>query len=172
MSFDDPFDNIPDDNAEEAQQVTEQPIVEAVSVEDGVEYSLTFKGTGGYADRWLVVRFPTAEVGNKILKDPALKELLDGSIKVAEYDFKAYTTAHGARPTAQVTSAAPSQQQSQPNPSRAPQQSQEAPGGEKRFCSHGEMVFKSGVSKAGNAYKLFSCTAPRDQQCKAQYLNK
>ncbi|MGW6624259.1 hypothetical protein ACWF99_23845 [Nocardia sp. NPDC055002] len=51
-----------------------------------------------------------------------------------------------------------------------PQAAAEAPGGEKRYCNHGEMVFKSGVSKAGKPYKLFSCTGPRQEQCDAQFL--
>lgn len=45
------------------------------------------------------------------------------------------------------------------------------PKGEERYCKHGPMEFKSGVSKAGKAYELFSCTGPRAEQCNAQYLD-
>lgn len=52
-----------------------------------------------------------------------------------------------------------------------PQASQEAPNGEKRFCAHGEMRFKSDVSKAGKPYKGFFCTSrDRSDQCDAQFL--
>jgi hypothetical protein len=53
----------------------------------------------------------------------------------------------------------------------APAAAQQAPGGEKRFCAHGEMQFKSDVSKAGKPYKGFFCTErDRNSQCKAQFL--
>lgn len=165
MSFEDPFDGLPDDNVkDEAQTSPAADVIDLGVSPDGVEYSLTFKGTGGHADRWLVVRFPTAKVGNQILNDPEFKEVLDGSRRAAEYDFRAYQEVQGRRV---VRVDQPPAQAPQGN---APAAAQQAPGGEKRFCKHGEMVFKSGVSKAGNAYKLFSCTAPRDQQCKAEYL--
>lgn len=157
VSYEDPFDNAPDNN------VKEIPVVEEVVLgtsEDGVEFSLTFKGTGGYADRWLVVRFPTAEIGNRIIKDPALKELLDGSIKVAEYDFKAYHEAQGYRPTAPVQAAAASQQVNQPNPTyRPPQQAQEPPSWapEKPYD---DFVYKSGIS-AKNGKPWHAWMAPQ-----------
>lgn len=159
MSYDDPFDDLPDDNVVEVPAAVE-PVVQVDASLEGTELSLTFKGLGGYGDRWVVVRAPDPESGLRVVKSPAFKELLDYTRKIAEYDAAAHRSA----------APAPQQQVNQPNPSRAPQAAQEAPNGEKRFCEHGEMVFKSGVSKAGNAYKLFSCTAPREQQCKAQYL--
>lgn len=168
MSYEDPFDNAPDENVKEIPVVEEAAPKPTAAFDGEGKLTITFKGTGGYADRWVVAHVATPQEGLDLLKDPAFKELLDYSRKIALYDKAEYT------PASAPVSAAP-QQNNQPNPSYnggAPQQAQEAPNGEKRFCSHGEMVFKSGVSKAGNSYKLFSCTAPRDQQCKAQYLNK
>lgn len=151
MSFEDPFDNIPDDNVKEVPKV-EETVVEVSG--NGAEVSVTTKGTGRQSDRWVVLRGTPAEV-DALLDDPVYKRILDKSWAAAEYDAKR----SGVVP-----------QQATPPSNAAPQAAQEAPGGEKRFCKHGEMVFKSGVSKAGNAYKLFSCTAPREQQCKAEYL--
>ena len=150
MSFEDPFDNMPDDNVKEVPKVEET----VVEVGDSGEISVTTKGTGRQSDRWVVLRGTPNEV-EAVLDAAVYKRILDKSWAAAEYD---------ARRAGVVT------QQATPPAGAAPQASQEAPGGEKRFCKHGEMVFKSGVSKAGNAYKLFSCTAPRDQQCKAEYL--
>ncbi len=158
LSYEDPFDSMPDDNVKEVP-VVEEVVVEPSQGEDGVEFSLTLKGRGTHQNRWVVVRFPDAETGLRVIKDPAFKELMDYSRKIEEYDAGSY----GA--------AAPPPQNTPPNPAYAPQQSQEAPGGEKRFCSHGEMVFKTGVAKnTGKPYSLFSCTAPRESQCKAQFL--
>ncbi len=158
MSYEDPFDSIPDDNVKEVP-VVEEIVVEGGASEGGVEYSLTIKGRGTHQNRWLVVRFPSAESGLEEIKKTAFKELLDYSRKIEEYDAGAYSPA------------APPAQNQPANPSYAPQQSQEAPGGEERFCSHGKMQFKTGVAKAtGKPYSLFSCPAPREQQCKAQFL--
>lgn len=42
--------------------------------------------------------------------------------------------------------------------------------GHGKTCKHGEREYKEGVSKAGNAYKLYACTAPRNEQCPAEYV--
>ncbi len=52
---------------------------------------------------------------------------------------------------------------------QAPQK--QAPSGETRECKHGEMTYRSGVSKAGNAYKGFFCPErDRSEQCKPVFL--
>lgn len=52
------------------------------------------------------------------------------------------------------------------------QATSEAPPGSKApNCDHGPMEYKSGVSKAGKAYKLWSCTSTeRSEQCKAEFV--
>ena len=159
MSYEDPFDAMPDDNVKEVPVVEEKPTViksEAVGSGEGKIVS-TYKEGAGYDASWTVVHAANIDDWFAIHEDPRFPDLLTKQKKVAAY-FR-------DKPSA------PAQQQSQPNPSYAPQQSQEAPGGEKRYCTHGEMVFKTGVAKAsGKPYSLFSCTAPRDQQCKAQFL--
>ncbi|AMW64129.1 hypothetical protein SEA_LEVIATHAN_52 [Mycobacterium Phage Leviathan] len=135
--------------------------VDSVSVQhstDGV--SATFKFAGAYSDPWVVVKgSDPADVLAKLDK-PEFKALMD------KVKFIASVYAPASAPAGNAGGGAQQQQ------SRAPQPAQEAPGGEKRYCSHGEMQFKSGVSKkTGNPYKMFVCTAPRDQQCDAQFLN-
>lgn len=128
-----------------------------ITVLENGEVSVTFKGPGGYNDRWVVVRYPTPEAALAATKTPVFKELLDHTWKISQYD--------AAREAAK-----PVPNQAAPR-GGTPQQVSEAPGGEKRFCQHGEMVFKTGVAKnTGKPYSLFSCTAPRDQQCQAQFL--
>ena len=133
-------------------------VVDSVSVQhstDGV--SATFKFSGAYSDPWVVVKgADPADVLAKI-STVEFKSLMDRVKQISGH----YSGA-GSAP-----SGGGAQQ-----PSRAPQAAQEAPGGEKRYCSHGEMTFKTGVSKkTGKPYKMFACPAPRDQQCKAQFLD-
>ncbi|WKW87264.1 hypothetical protein SEA_CHARGERPOWER_49 [Mycobacterium phage Chargerpower] len=175
LSYEDPWASAPADApAEEAQAAPveqQAPVatvttataaaVDSVSVQhstDGV--SATFKFAGAYSDPWVVVKgSDPGDVLGKV-NTSTFKELMDTVQKIAGVYAGAAKAAIGGQ-----AAAAPAQQ------SRAPQAAQEAPGGEKRFCSHGEMVFKSGVAKgSGKPYQLFSCTAPRDQQCKAQFL--
>ncbi|AGR46464.1 hypothetical protein ODIN_49 [Mycobacterium phage Odin] len=194
MSFPDPFDNppAPASAPEPAQAPAEAPQqspwdntpapAPAAQAEAPVvapaagtgDLSVTFKGTGGYDAAWLVPKYSSVDEALVDLGvDPAqVAALGQGQKWFALFDRVKKMNDHyaslGGGAPAPANNGGGSQPQQQ---SRAPQQAQEAPGGEKRFCSHGEMVFKSGVSKAGNAYQLFSCTAPRDQQCKPQYLN-
>ncbi|ARQ94621.1 hypothetical protein SEA_JOURNEY13_44 [Mycobacterium phage Journey13] len=134
--------------------------VDSVAVQhstDGV--SATFKFSGAYSDPWVVVKgADPSDVLSKI--DTAeFKALMDKVRLIAGH--------YSGGGNAPANGGGGQQQQS-----RAPKPAQEAPNGEKRYCAHGEMEFKSGVSKkTGKPYKLFSCTGPRDQQCDAQFLN-
>lgn len=160
LSIEDPWGAAPAEPAEEAPSkvdVSVKPVI--VGGSEG-KLTLTFKGAGGYGDRWIVAHVANPSEGLELLNDPQFKELLELSKRIAAYDG----SPQGGPPQS-GGQAAPAQQ------SRAPQQAQEAPGGEERYCAHGKMVFKSGVAaKTGKPYQLFSCTAPRDQQCKAEFL--
>lgn len=173
LSYEDPWASAPaDTQADEAQNAPASApatvttaaaaAVDSVSVQhstDGV--SATFKFAGAYSDPWVVVKgADPADVYAKI-STPEFKALMDRVQQIA-----GVYAGSAAKPAGNAGGGGGGQQRQ-----AAPKQAQEAPNGEKRFCEHGEMEFKSGVSKAGNAYQLFSCTAPRDQQCKAQYLN-
>lgn len=169
LSYEDPWGSVPAQNDYAPSPEPAQPpataasvaVSDSVSVQhstDGV--SATFKFAGAYSDPWVVVKgSDPADVLAKV-NTREFKDLMDRVQQIAGM--------YGASGGKGSPPAGGGQRQQQ---SRAPQQAQEAPNGEKRYCDHGEMVFKSGVSKAGKPYKLFSCTAPRDQQCKAEFLN-
>ncbi|AMB18540.1 ribonucleoside reductase class II [Mycobacterium phage Centaur] len=166
LSYEDPWSSAPAQQSEPepaAAPVTTtaaSAAVDSVSVQhstDGV--SATFKFAGQYSDPWVVVKgADPADVLSKV-NTHEFKALMDRVQQIAGM----YAGA-GSKPAGNAGGGA--------QQSRAPQAAQEAPNGEERFCQHGKMEFKSGVSKkSGKPYKLFSCTAPRDQQCEAQFLN-
>ncbi len=155
MSFDDPFEFDQSETAAPEAEV-KPTVIKSAAVGDGEgKIVSTYKEGAGYDASWTVVHAASVADWFAIHEDPRFPDLLTKQKKVAAF-FRGGGT--------------PVQPQQNGASSGAPAASQEAPGGEKRFCNHGEMVFKSGVSKAGNAYRLFSCTAPRESQCKAQYL--
>ncbi|APC46170.1 hypothetical protein PBI_STARSTUFF_52 [Mycobacterium phage StarStuff] len=189
MSYEDPFASAPVDTApaEEAQQQTptespwDPPAQQTQTVEvrpaPADALSITFKGDGSYSAPWLVPKYTSvteALVDLGVDPDEVAKlgqgqkwfALMDRVTKMADHFAN---LGGGSKPNSGGGGNGGGGQQRQ---SRAPQQAQEAPGGEERFCKHGKMEFKSGVSKAGNTYALFSCTAPRNEQCPAQYPSK
>lgn len=114
--------------------------------------SVTLKGGASYDSPWTVLYFENIEDADRQLeqKKDAIKRILDNSATMGGY----YS--------------------SKGKPAAAPQASaQEAPGGEERFCAHGKMTFRSGVSKSsGKPYQGFFCAAPdRNEQCKPQFMN-
>lgn len=135
--------------------------------EDAGDYphSVTLKAGTGFDSPWIVLRGKTVEdLAEQFDGQPGsvLAKLMTRVAKAGEY----FATQFSGQP------AQPRGNGGGQRGGGAPQGAQEAPGGEKKFCKHGEMEFKSGVSKAGKAYQLFSCTAPRDEQCPAQYPDK
>lgn len=169
--FEDPFADAPANNEPEpsyeppAQSPAPVPASKpAVAADSDGKLTLTFKGAGNYSDRWLVAHVATPAEGLALLRDPQFKELLDYSRKIGEYDSN---NSGGAQKPAGGGGGGGQRQSS------TPQAAKEAPGGEKQYCEHGEMEYKSGVSKkSGKPYALFSCTAPRDQQCDAKWPAK
>jgi hypothetical protein len=153
----DPFENAPSDSAVAVEVTAEKPAVAAAS--DG-KVVLTFKGGRGYEAPWIVIHANgLQEAHDFVVGDNAtLLAVVMDRVQTASKHFAGIGG-----------DAAPAQAPAQAG--GPPPGSQAAPGGEKRYCNHGEMVFKTGVAKAsGKPYSLFSCTAPRDQQCKAQFL--
>ncbi|QGZ16851.1 ribonucleoside reductase class II [Mycobacterium phage Phaded] len=178
LSYEDPFADAP--VADEAQQeptpaatqVAEPAPKPVVAGGPAGDLSVTFKGDGSYASPWIVPKYATvADALVDLGEDPSVVAGMGQAQRwMALFERATKMAAHFAK----LSGGAPApangggQQRQQ---SRAPQAAQEAPNGEERFCSHGKMEFKSGVSKkTGKPYKLFSCTAPRDQQCDAQFL--
>lgn len=129
------------------------------------EVSVTLKGGTGFDAPWVVVRAGSISSALAQLKGYAneLKELLDTATKVGGYFAR-----NGAQKPVNGT-AAPAGNQAPASDKPAYQQ---APGGQQKFCQHGEMTFKSGVGAAsGKAYKGFFCPErDRDAQCKPEFI--
>lgn len=96
-----------------------------------------------------------------------LRQLLDGLMEQAEIIGQAEQL-FGA-----VSAAAPILQGAAPQAAiQAATQAPAASGGglppgvEPQFCTHGEMKFETGVSKAGNNYSIFKCP---QNQCDAKW---
>lgn len=155
MSYEDPFNSAPADDQAVAEPANVKVIKSAKVAEGDGKIVMTFKEAAGFDASWTVVHAASVQDAKAVLLDPEFKELLELQKSAAAF----YRGGNVKKPAGGGGA-----------PAGTPQQAQEAPGGEKRFCSHGEMVFRSGISKAGKAYKLFSCTAPRQEQCAAQFL--
>lgn len=142
MSEFDPFDNVPADIESEEVEVQEAPkkppakkaAAKAVGSDEG-KIVLTFKEGSGFDSSWTVVHANNVEEANGILSDPAFKELLDRSKKVAGY-YRGGAASGGARPAGGGSGGAPAGAQ-QP-PSGAPA----APGP--------DWQYKTGLKKDGN----------------------
>jgi len=119
---------------------------------EGKGISVTLKGKGRHADPWVVLHAADTADAVETMSDPLFKEVLE-------------LAASGAKFFSDLVPDSPAPAGGSGGGNSGPQT---APNGEKRFCAHGEMVFKSGVSKAGKAYKLFECT---EKQCKTEWLN-
>ncbi|AOE44664.1 hypothetical protein SEA_STROSAHL_54 [Gordonia phage Strosahl] len=119
----------------------------------------TLKGGAGFEAPWLVLRATTVAEADAMLDD-ALKSYMQ---KVQLY-ANGFASLAPAKPAGGGGGG-------QRSGGGAPAASQEAPNGEERFCSHGKMTYRSGVSKAGKAYKMFACPErDRSQQCDPQWL--
>lgn len=177
MTLADPFAKAP--VADEAQSNTpaentnqEAPITTTVTTKSAPNAAgvgadgkvvLTFKGGAGFDAPWVVIHADGIQEAHEFVSgdNASLLAQVMERVQSAAKHFAGMAPASSG----QRSGGAPR------SGGGAPAAAQAAPGGETRQCAHGEMVFKSGVSKAGKPYKLFSCTAPRDSQCKAQFLN-
>lgn len=176
----DPFADAPDEaqtdtpTAEEApvtetktapkKSTAKKPAAAAVVPSEG-KVVLTFKGGTGFDAPWIVIHAEDLHDAYDQVNGENAKLLADLMTK---------TQAAGQHfaGMAPKGSSGGGQSQGGGGGRQAPQGAQEAPNGEERFCAHGKMQFKSGVSKAGKAYKGFFCSSrDRNDQCKAQFLN-
>lgn len=119
--------------------------------EDG-KVVVTLKGGRDYDAPWIVIHAADVEDANVQLSDPELKPLIEQTAKVAKFFAK---TNGGGQPQGG------GQQQSNGKPAGA----EEAPGGEKQFCKHGEKRFDTKISKkTKKPYSAFFCTGPQSDQ--------
>jgi hypothetical protein len=117
---------------------------------------VTLKGGSGFDAPWIVIHAASVEDAEAQL-DANLAKLMEKAQKAASH-FTGLGVFNGGPPT---------RQERQP----APAEAQGAPSGETRVCRHGDMRFKSGISKAGKPYQAFFCpSGDRNDECKAQFL--
>ena len=162
----DPFANAPADEAqapttpEPAKKAAPKKAPVTVDVKPNIvpagEVVVTLKGGSGFDAPWIVIHAASVEDAEAQL-DANLAKLMEKTQKASSH-FAGLGVFNGGPPT---------RQERQP----APAEAQGAPGGETRACRHGEMRFKSGISKAGKPYQAFFCTSgDRNDECKAQFL--
>jgi hypothetical protein len=153
---DDPFapDETPADPWPETSSANDAK--EAPVTQPETEVSATLKAGTGYDAPWLVARGPNAAAVVAELRSWFGEGgLIDATARTAE----AFKRATGNdKPAAS--------QQRQPQPAATP-----PPGMEPKKCKHGAMVFRSGTSKKGNPYKVWSCpSTDQDDQCRGIFV--
>lgn len=151
----DPFADDYEPETEENTTVAETPTVEPAQVTGDQNYvTVILKGGAGYGAPSVSIRGASVSDALRHIEgaEDDLKELLR---KTAQFG-KAYgILVDGDKP------AGGAPQRSAPGP-------QEHPDGKKEFCEHGQMQFKSGISKkTGKAYSMFVCpSGDRNNECR------
>lgn len=147
----DGYDPFADD---EPVQGEESPV--EVEPTQSAEWTVTMKAGSGFDSPWTVGRGTVDQLAADLRVDADLKSIMEMSVKTGKWYSRLFggNTSGGGK-----------------SESQRPAQ-QEAPGGEKKYCKHGEMRFNSGVNKQGKPYKGFFCTAEdRDEQCKPEWVS-
>lgn len=125
---------------------------------------VTLKGGTGYDAPWIVIHASDLqEAHNHFAGDNSkLMHDLMARVQNASKQFA------GSAPTSTVAQNTPVQVRS-----NVPAGAQQAPGGETRQCSHGEMAYRTGRSqKDGGTWKAFMCPTPKGtpNQCAPQWI--
>lgn len=142
----DPLDELPEDD----EQQPDEDEVKNVPTENkptGDEVSSTMKAGSGYDAPWVVARSGTPKGLLGLLEDYNMKQVLTKTAEISSWFGRQFTPTKTGQPS-----------------------KTEAPNGDTRTCAHGEMTFRSGVSRNGKAYKAFFCTAPREDQCSPVWM--
>ncbi|WP_237072132.1 hypothetical protein [Mycobacterium avium] len=143
-----------------------QPNVLPIKVDGDGKIVVTFKGGTGFDAPWIVIHATSVEDAlNQVSGENATKlaKLMERT-QIAGQHFAGLSP----KPQGGGNGGGGGQRQQRQS---APQAAQEAPNGEKRYCAHGEMKFRSGTSKAGKAYQAFFCNSgDRNDECRAQFL--
>jgi|SRR5690606_14341081 len=146
----DPFAPAP--AVEETPAVT-APVVSSVVPSGDGKVVVTLKGGTGFDAPWIVIHADSVADALRQF-DADLASLMEQAQK-ASAKFAELSSKPAAAPAAQ----------SRPS-TAAPAGASQAPNGQTETCAHGEMVYRSGVSKAGKPYKMFACPErDRNAQC-------
>lgn len=134
--------------------------VQAVQASSNDEVVVTFKAGAGYDAPWIVVhakdlRDALDQVSGE--NRDVLKELMTEVAGAGKF----FSSLGGGKPSSGGGSSQ--------RPNTAPPAGASEGPGPAPHCDHGAMVWRSGISQKGNAYKLWSCTGPRGSQCDPVY---
>lgn len=160
----DPFADEPDHEAQDQRPDTPwnstMPAEPASTHPEKNRVRVTLKGGAGHGAPWITI--DGANVSDALAQltgesADTLAQLVAQTAKIGRY----FASTGGGPKT---------QEDGQRQPGK-PEAATQAPNGEERYCKHGQMAWRSGVSKAGKAYKGFFCAEQdRDQQCKPQFV--
>lgn len=152
----DPFagDETPAKTTKKEASVSEETNTQAGGI------TISHKPSNAYDSALLVIKGGSPTEALATYQDPNMKPLIEMASKVDV--FVKETFAKDGPAPADAPAKAPSTEARK-----------EAPGGEKRTCQHGQMQYKTGISKKdGKTWQGFFCPTPQGtaDQCKPQFL--
>jgi hypothetical protein len=137
--------------------------------------TLSYKGGTGYDASLFVLRASNMrELLELIGGDP--RNLSNAEVLKAIFDLSAKHQAYRSGLNgSQKRAPAPESSGSTEQPVDSRPAPTDAPGGEERFCKHGKMTFRTGITKSGKnqgkTWQGFYCTErDKDNQCDVQWL--
>lgn len=154
----------PDEAQAETVSAPQAPSTAVAAVETDQNYvTVILKGGTGYGAPSISIR--GANVADALEQVQAyaneLKELVDRVTAVSKYFSVAVD---GNNPSGRGGAKG--------GPAGQPAASKEAPGGEKRYCEHGQREYKTGVTKTGkNAGKTWEAFDCKDGVCDREWKN-
>ncbi|MFD1044710.1 hypothetical protein ACFQ1S_03430 [Kibdelosporangium lantanae] len=124
---------------------------------------VTFKAAGGHEAPWITVDgTDIADAADQLSDTDSVKRLVEMAVSAARFLHRSYGPSQRNN---QSASGSPSEQRQTGKPTGAT----EAPNGEKRYCEHGQRVYKSGFSeKTGRNWAAFDCP---DGKCGREWAN-
>lgn len=121
--------------------------------------TVTLKGGRDFDAPWIVIHADDAEDALATLSEPSMRTLIERTREIARV-FAGSTQ--------------PGPQRGNDGQKGRPAGATQPPNGETPTCAHGQMIYRSGISRStGKAYEGYFCPLPyerRAEQCRAQYL--
>lgn len=191
MTLNDPFADAPDEAQAEASPAGGSGTVQV----SGNRVSVTFKGQD-YDAAWIAVHTGSTDEALEILGGKAdddspasvLKALMDRAASLGRYFSKKQTdlkggngaSSGGSRSSGNSSNGSSSSSGSSSNgggrrQAGRPANSHESPDGDTRDCDHGQMVYRTGVTKSGKnkgqTWRAFMCPSrDDDDKCEPEWL--
>lgn len=127
------------------------------------EVVVTLKAGTSFSDPWIVLHAKNVQAALNHLSDNNLKELMDRVKRAGKY----FVGEKDLEPAKRVGLTTP-----EPAKTWQPPIAQAPPAGESRYCSHGEMVYKTSKKDAPKKWRAFMCPQPQGEsdRCTPQWL--